>query len=190
MSSQANSLSTTVSQLLQLTRLQKGLDSEQDPGLVDLNLLVEQTISDQEDFASSKNIIIKLQKQSKPVYVTGDSVSLQPVFHNLIENGIIYSKPDTTVRVSISVKADQCFVTVEDQGLGIPKAEQQRIFERFYRLDTGRSLNKAGTGLGLSIVRAAIQAHKGKITVKSTVNKGSVFKVSLPLRSAVPKRTR
>ncbi|HIG62639.1 MAG TPA: hypothetical protein EYQ22_17270 [Gammaproteobacteria bacterium] len=135
-------------------------------------------------------MIIKLHNQSKPVYVNGDSVSLHPVFHNLIENGIIFSKPDTTARVSISVKADQCFVTVEDQGLGIPKAEQQRIFERFYRLDTGRSLNKAGTRLGLAIVRAAIQAHKGKITVKSTVNKGSVFKVSLPLRSAAPKRAR
>ena len=158
----------------------------QDRSQADLKNLIEETISGQEDFASFNNIIIELQKQANTVYVKANIESLKLAFHNLIENGVIYSKPHSTLRVSIAVKAGHSIVAIEDQGIGIPRAEQQRISERFYRIDKDSSINANGPGLGLAIGRAAIQANRGTITVNSTVNKGSVFKVSLPLYSAEP----
>ena len=185
-SKQTNNLGKTVGQLLQLARFQEVTGDEQDRSQADLKNLIEETISGQEDFASFNNIIIELQKQANTVYVKANIESLKLAFHNLIENGVIYSKPHSTLRVSIAVKAGHSIVAIEDQGIGIPRAEQQRISERFYRIDKDSSINANGPGLGLAIGRAAIQANRGTITVNSTVNKGSVFKVSLPLYSAEP----
>lgn len=117
----------------------------------------------------------------RDVMVMGDFNRLIQVFTNLITNSITYSPEDTTITLRIKENNEYGVIEVEDQGMGIEKSEIPRIFERFYRIDKARSRNSGGTGLGLAIVKHLIEAHNGKITVKSTVGEGTCMKVSVPL---------
>lgn len=101
---------------------------------------------------------------------------------NLIDNAIAYTERGS-VTVSLSSDARNAYLTVTDTGIGIPPADQDRIFERFYRVDTARSREVGGTGLGLSLVRHAVRRGGGSITLESTLGKGSTFCVTLPLIS-------
>ena len=115
------------------------------------------------------------------VEVMGDSNRLIQIFTNLIANAINYSPENTMITLRIKKDEEYGIVEVEDEGIGIDKAELPRIFERFYRVDKARSRNSGGTGLGLAIVKHLIEAHAGKITVQSTVGKGTCMKVSIPI---------
>lgn len=99
---------------------------------------------------------------------------------NLIDNAIAYTEQGSVI-VRLSVDGDNALFEVSDTGIGIPPAEQDRIFERFYRVDTARSRETGGTGLGLSLVRHAVQRGDGSIELTSVVGEGSTFRVSLPL---------
>jgi len=99
---------------------------------------------------------------------------------NLIDNAIAYTEQGSVI-VRLSVDGDNALFEVSDTGIGIPPAEQDRIFERFYRVDTARSRETGGTGLGLSLVRHAVQRGDGSIKLTSVVGEGSTFRVSLPL---------
>jgi two-component system sensor histidine kinase SenX3 len=99
---------------------------------------------------------------------------------NLIENAIIYSNPGSSVAVAIELEADIAKVVVKDEGVGIPKSEQARVFERFYRVDQSRSRETGGTGLGLSIVKHAALSHMGDVQLFSKPGVGSTFTLRLP----------
>jgi two-component system sensor histidine kinase SenX3 len=101
--------------------------------------------------------------------------------NNLIENAINYSPENTKVSVSTSIEDEIVTISVADQGIGIPEADLERIFERFYRVDPARSRETGGTGLGLSIVKHVAAKHGGEITVWSSQNVGSTFALRLPL---------
>jgi two-component system sensor histidine kinase SenX3 len=103
--------------------------------------------------------------------------------HNLIENAINYSPAETKVAVSTSIENGIITIAVADQGIGIPEAEVERIFERFYRVDPARSRETGGTGLGLSIVKHIINKHGGEISVWSSENVGSTFSIRLPIQT-------
>jgi two-component system sensor histidine kinase SenX3 len=103
--------------------------------------------------------------------------------HNLIENAINYSPIDTKVSVSTSLLDQIITISVTDQGIGIPEAETERIFERFYRVDPARSRETGGTGLGLSIVKHIVTKHGGEISVWSAENVGSTFSIRLPIQT-------
>jgi two-component system phosphate regulon sensor histidine kinase PhoR len=125
---------------------------------------------------------LRLEVQSAPSLpeVGGDLRSLQGVLQELLDNAIRYSSPGGLITVKTEVQDSAVVISVSDTGIGIPKVDQERIFERFYRADPARSRESGGTGLGLSIAKHLIEAHGGQIKVESEVNKGSTFSMFIP----------
>lgn len=113
-----------------------------------------------------------------------DKGRLIQVMVNLLINSINYSKERTTIFITTSETEDQVIIQVRDEGIGIKKDELPRLFERFYRVDRGRSRESGGTGLGLAIVKHLIEAHAGKVTVESELGVGTSFTITLPKRAA------
>ncbi|MDN5742600.1 MAG: ATP-binding protein, partial [Yaniella sp.] len=105
---------------------------------------------------------------------------LNQVWTNLIDNAVTYSPDGSTVWVEVTKDDDVVLIAVGDQGAGIAEDDTERIFERFYRVDSARSRATGGTGLGLSIVKHTISNHGGEIMVESTVGEGSTFIIRLP----------
>ena len=105
---------------------------------------------------------------------------IKQVITNLVDNAIRYNRPQGTVRVSAHIEGPNAILEVADTGTGISQAEQQRIFDRFYRVDKSRSRAQGGSGLGLAIVKKIVEEHGGAISVESEPGKGSTFRVSLP----------
>ncbi|WP_053435359.1 sensor histidine kinase [Sporosarcina globispora] len=115
------------------------------------------------------------------VEITGDPSLLNTVWYNLLSNAIKYNKSNGSIEISIEEKEKSVLVTFEDTGIGLNHKEKERIFDRFYRVDTARSRTVEGTGLGLSIVAAIVKLHGGQIHVYSTEEEGTIFVVELPV---------
>ena len=118
--------------------------------------------------------------------VRGDSLRLEEVLKNLLENAIQYTPSPGSIRITAALDGENAVLCVEDTGIGIPSTDQQRIFERFYRVDVARSREAGGTGLGLAIAKHIVEAHEGRLWVESELGKGSRFYVALPLWHAEP----
>jgi signal transduction histidine kinase len=117
--------------------------------------------------------------------VLGDAAALRRVVDILLDNAFKYTPtPGGTVSLSAEEKDGAAVISVRDNGMGIAEGEQDRIFERFYRVDKARSREMGGAGLGLSIAQWIVQQHHGKIIVESTLGAGSIFRVHLPLAAA------
>ncbi len=116
-----------------------------------------------------------------PVIVEGDPERLRQMIWNLVENAVRYTPPGGTITIALRGRGPIAEVTVADTGIGIPPEHLPHLFERFYRVDTGRSRALGGTGLGLSIVRQITEAHGGQVRVRSTPGEGSTFTVALPV---------
>jgi two-component system phosphate regulon sensor histidine kinase PhoR len=113
--------------------------------------------------------------------VAGDARRLQEVLQNLLDNAIQYTLPGGKIVLNAELKSDYVVFTVSDTGIGIPTADQPRIFERFYRVDAARSREAGGTGLGLAIARHLVEVHGGRVWVDSELGVGSRFHFSVPL---------
>jgi two-component system sensor histidine kinase SenX3 len=111
----------------------------------------------------------------------GDYEMLTTAVKNLVENAIVYSEPGGQVGVGLRVVDSVAEIAVTDSGIGISESEQERIFERFYRVDPSRSRETGGTGLGLSIVKHAAYNHRGEVKLFSKVGTGSTFTLRLPI---------
>jgi signal transduction histidine kinase len=111
----------------------------------------------------------------------GDELRLRELFLNLVDNAVKYSHPGGAVDISLITQGNQAKFIIADQGIGISREDQQRIFDRFYRTDDARTHTKKGTGLGLAICAWIADSHHGRIEVQSEPNKGSTFTVLLPL---------
>lgn len=130
--------------------------------------------------ASDKNI--KIDMICPPdLVISINAPLLEQALVNLIVNAVKYSDPDKTVLVMAESQKTKVMIYVKDEGFGIERKHLDRLFERFYRVDTARSRKLGGTGLGLSIVKHIIQAHNGTIRVESKVGAGSTFIIELPL---------
>jgi two-component system phosphate regulon sensor histidine kinase PhoR len=133
--------------------------------------------------ASRKKISFGIEVPAGLPAVRGDASLLHEVLQNLLDNAIQYTPPGGRVAVGAAAGPQEVTVTISDSGIGIPLAEQERIFERFYRVDAARSREAGGTGLGLSIAKHIVEAHDGRLWVESAVGRGSKFSFSVPLAS-------
>jgi two-component system phosphate regulon sensor histidine kinase PhoR len=133
--------------------------------------------------AESRNLAVDVQLPTALPDVRGDFSRLREVLQNLLDNATQYTPAGGRIEVSSLRTGQEVVTTVTDTGIGIPQAEQGRIFERFYRVDAARSREAGGTGLGLSIARHIVEAHGGRIWVESTVGEGSRFHFSVPIAS-------
>ena len=147
---------------------------------VQINELLERIMKRLRPIAQKQNVELVMES-FRPVVAEVDEVKLTLALTNLIENAIKYNNPDGWVHVSLNADHQNFFVTVEDNGIGIPKEAQDRIFERFYRVDKSHSREIGGTGLGLAIARNAIIMHRGAIKVHSMEGEGTTFTVRIPL---------
>ena len=147
---------------------------------VQINELLERIMKRLRPIAQKQNVELVMES-FRPVVAEVDEVKLTLALTNLIENAIKYNNPDGWVHVSLNADHQNFFVTVEDNCIGIPKEAQNRIFERFYRVDKSHSREIGGTGLGLAIARNAIIMHRGAIKVHSMEGEGTTFTVRIPL---------
>ena len=166
-------------EIIDLSRLQAS-DTLQDAEVVDLGDVIAQAVDQTHVLAEAKDISLSV-RAPEGVEVWGDAGLLLMCLQNLITNAISYSPEHSHVGVGTRQVDDIVEVSVTDRGIGIAEADQRRIFERFYRVDTARSRNTGGTGLGLSIVRHIVENHGGDIRVWSQLGKGSTFTVRIPL---------
>jgi signal transduction histidine kinase len=177
----AERLNSLVEDLLVLAKLEKPKTTlSKEP--LDLCELVREI---KEEFLQRKESCLPkliLLCPAVPVRILADPQKLISVFENLIDNAIIHAGGLSQISIRISENLEDNSITseVEDDGKGIEQEDQEMLFERFYRVDKGRSRNTGGTGLGLSITREIIDAHDGEISVRSKVDSGTVFSFKIP----------
>jgi two-component system sensor histidine kinase SenX3 len=175
-------LTELVQDIIQLSRVQSA-DVAGSTKEVELSLVVDEAVDRNRVMANKKKIAIETSKKDS-VKVFGDSELLTTAIKNLIENAIVYSDSEAPVIVKLRSKSGVAEISVKDSGAGISPEEQDRIFERFYRVDQSRSRATGGTGLGLSLVKNIAQKHLGEVKVKSKLGAGSTFTIRLPISSA------
>ena len=178
----SKSMNRLIGDMLSLTRLDSGLLSAADFTSVSLYECIDNALKFTEFLAKEKQVKI-INKIPEDIHILGDRDMLSEVFLNIIENGIKYNRAGGTVEITATKNTDSADVSIQDTGEGIREGDSEKIFNRFYRADTSRS--KEGTGLGLSIARAIIESHGGRIQVKSGLDSGSCFILTLPLKQHV-----
>lgn len=146
----------------------------------DIHDVIRATAASFEGTCTQKKISIELILATKHLSAFADKHKIQQVLYNLIDNAIKFSDPDSIITVETTERGEKVFVSVKDNGIGIPRDSLNKIWERFYKTDASRGKDKKGTGLGLSIVKESIQAHGENINVISTEGVGSEFTFTLP----------
>ncbi|MDO4791985.1 MAG: ATP-binding protein [Buchananella hordeovulneris] len=179
MSVEALRLGQLVQEIIDLSRLQEP-DALVDPQLVELDAVVAEAV-DRVKVAASQAKVEMVVGGEKGLHVYGDAGLLATAVRNLLDNAIRYSPPRTRVAVGVSREGLEARIAVVDQGIGIAPEHRERIFERFFRVDTARARDTGGTGLGLAIVKHVASNHGGAIKVWSAPGKGSTFTLVLPV---------
>jgi len=177
----AERLNSLVEDLLVLAKLEKPKTtlSKESLDLCELVQVIEEEFLQRKVSSFPKLILIC---PSSAVSILADRQKLVSVFENLIDNAIIHAEGLSQISIRISENSDDNSITseVEDDGKGIEQDDQKMLFERFYRVDKGRSRNRGGTGLGLSIAREIVEAHGGEISVRSKTQRGTIFSFNIP----------
>lgn len=167
---------TLIDDIIRLSQLDES--SEVEESTLRINDSVKEAIISLKESATKKNI--KIDTQLEDAFIKANNRLIYEIVYNLIDNAIRYSDPNTSILVSTYSKNHLSYVSVQDHGIGIPLEDQNRIFERFYRVDKSHSRATGGTGLGLSIVKHAVKISHGTIHLESELGKGSTFTVSFP----------
>jgi signal transduction histidine kinase len=174
---EAERLSRITEKLLALTRLDAGNETPKAP--VELRDTIEQVLHMLRPLAQQREITLDTEIQTPGMMMANGDELYQIVF-NLAENGVKYNVPQGWVKLSLREEGRELLLRVEDTGIGIPQAEREKIFDRFYRVDKARSREAGGTGLGLSIVRDMVKKYGGTIHCGPREGGGSWFQVSFP----------
>jgi len=177
---QSHRLNAIVTDLLHLATLESGKASL-NMKTVDLSAQVSNILEAVRALAREKNITLIVEIEPEHLMYETDEGKMNLVLSNLLDNALKYTPPGGKVRISGETIRGRIEITVADSGIGVPKEDLGRIFERFYRVDRARSREMGGTGLGLSIVKHVIELLGGEIRVKSIPGEGSEFIVSLPV---------
>lgn len=183
MSREVERLGKLVQEVIELSRLQGEVPGTRTDLVWPLELVAEAV--DRTRLAAEARGIAVLARAGEGVSsagpsVAGDEGQLTTALVNLIDNAIAYSPPGTQVTVGVTARAGWLEISVTDEGIGIAPADQERIFERFYRVDPARSRETGGTGLGLAIVKHVATNHQGAVTVWSALGAGATFTLRLP----------
>lgn len=178
MEAEAGRLSDLVGDLIDLSRLQ-GADPLKGAHGVDIDAVVAEVVDNTRLLAQNSQIDV-VTDGTPGLVVLGDEDQLRTALRNLLTNAINYSPRATVVSVGTKLSAGLVEITVTDHGMGIPAAELERVFERFYRVDQARSRVTGGTGLGLAIVKHVAENHGGEVGVWSVLGEGSTFTLRLP----------
>lgn len=165
-----------VESLLLLARLDQGRPLRNDE--IDLTKLVLDAVSDAKAIDPDRPIQVD---GVAPAVINGDEARMRQVFANLFDNAIVHTAPGTPVHVTVELCAQRARVIIEDEGDGISEDERIRVFDRFTRLETGRSRESGGSGLGLSIVASIVRAHGGSVSAAPPSLGGARFEIDLPL---------
>ncbi|HBF38835.1 MAG TPA: hypothetical protein DDW50_16140 [Firmicutes bacterium] len=176
---ESDRLSNLINDLLDLAKLDSNVEASKEP--FDFIQLITEV---QERFIntnSEKGLFALDLPDSDLPEVEANRDRIKQVLINLLDNAFKYTPPGGQVRLSVWLENGRIKVAVSDNGIGIPKEDLGRIFERFYRVDKARSREKGGTGLGLSIVKHIVESYGGKIEVESSLHQGSVFTFTLPI---------
>ena len=177
-------LCSLVEDLLQLAELESpSHELRREPGsLATVARIVTDRFGERVD-QQTQSIRLELAEEDEPIHF--DSVKIERVIENLLDNALLYARGFSvlTIRTIIDEEAREIRCQVEDDGCGIPEKDLPHLFERFYRVDKGRSRESGGTGLGLSIVKHMVELHGGSVAVRSKIEKGTIFSFSLPCRS-------
>ena len=186
MDDESKRMSRLIDDLLSLSRVEAN-EHILPEGKVDIGPLLAEIVDTFAIRASVRKITIELPENNAHVLAIGDRDELTEVFHNLIDNAVKYCPENTRVRINVEevgripdLGGTGVVVTVSDDGNGIPPEHLPRLTERFYRVDKGRSRTMGGTGLGLAIVKHIVNRHRGRLTIDSTIEKGTECKVFLP----------
>ena len=171
---EASRLVTLIDDIIRLSQLDEG--SEMPREEVSLRVIAEEVSQNLADAAKLKDV--SLEVTGDDGVMDGVRRLLYEVVYNLCDNAIKYNREGGAVKVNIEDMQDTVQLTVKDSGIGIPYEHQEKVFERFYRVDKSHSKQSGGTGLGLSIVKHAVQYHNGKISMESELNKGTTVSVS------------
>ncbi|MCA9031100.1 MAG: PAS domain-containing protein [Planctomycetaceae bacterium] len=177
---QAEKLHVLIQDILKLARIESRFEKFE---LVPINVskVIGECISDRTPIATAREITFDLEEGDKSALVLGDETGFRSIIDNLLNNAINYNHAGGKVTVRWRREGDQVHIDVIDTGIGISREDQERVFERFYRVDKARSATSGGTGLGLAIVKHLVTVFHGSISVSSEVGKGSTFTLSLPL---------
>ena len=175
--SEAQRLMALIGDIIRLSQLDEGELPAFQP--VDLCAVAKDSVDSLRDAAAKRGITLTLQGES--AVVSGVPALIREVVGNLCDNAVKYNVDGGSVTVTVESGETAASLTVEDTGVGIPQAEQERVFERFYRVDKSHSKASGGTGLGLSIVKHAVQLHHGKIQLQSKLGKGTRIQVLFPV---------
>lgn len=179
---ESDRLQSLVQDLLDLSKIEQhgfSLSMQQ----FDIVITIKEVFAIMKGRAQEKEIDLFLEREEGEILISGDPHRIKQVFLNLLSNAISYTPIGGRVSVVIKSTRSNIIVKVSDTGIGMEAEEIPRIFERFYRVDKARSRNSGGTGLGLAIVKHITEAHKGNITVKSTIGTGTVFTIKLPKKN-------
>jgi two-component system sensor histidine kinase SenX3 len=196
LTAESGRLARLTQEIIELSRLQ-AQDALGHPQLVDVDAVVAQAVDQTRTVADADGVTLVVGPASG-TQVYGDESMLVVAVHNLVANAVLYSSGDrrdgspdgfrSGSRVGVGVRAHDGVVeiAVTDQGVGIPEADLDRVFERFFRVDQARSRHTGGSGLGLAIVKHVVQNHGGDVRVWSQEGRGSTFTIRLPLATDAP----
>ncbi|MGN6475987.1 MAG: hypothetical protein BGO70_14810 [Bacteroidetes bacterium 43-93] len=169
-----------VEKILQAARIEKQ-DIKLNLQKIDAHDLINKVANNLSLQIQEKNGTITLKLDAQRHTIEADEVHFSNIIFNLLDNAIKYSKNNLHIEVSTSNVSNMLAIKIADNGIGMNRETQSRVFEKFYRAHTGNIHNVKGFGLGLSYVKATVEAHQGKVTVESTIGKGSTFTVLMPL---------
>lgn len=176
-------MTNIINDLLMMVKLDKN-SAQMQISNISINDLIEQLLKRLRPIAAERNIEL-VYESYRPIMADVDEVKLSIALNNLIENAVKYNYDDGWVRVTLNADHKFFYIKIEDSGVGIPEDVQDKIFERFFRVDTARSRDTGGTGLGLSLTRNTILLHRGSIKLYSKEKEGSTFTVRIPLNYAI-----
>ena len=172
-SKSSNRLLTLINDILRLSELDASTEVPMEE--IDLYELAEKCVNMLQINAEKQNVTLMLT--GKPTKMQANREMMEELLYNLVSNAIRYNRPYGNVVVSVSREDDHVNLTVEDTGIGISQADQERVFERFYRVDKSRSKSTGGTGLGLAIVKHVVQCHGARLNMKSQLGSGTRIEI-------------